>query len=99
MSPGHGCVVELCITRMSTKEGACMPKYIVCDKLKGLIVQHRFTYKNIEKVIGKSESTIVQKINGLRDFSYPECLLIAKLFDKSVEDVFPEITKHYSKVS
>jgi len=73
-------------------------KKIVCNKLKGLIVENNFNYSTIAKTIGKSSANVTEKINGKLDWSYIECLLISNLFNMTIEEVFSEITEAYSKV-
>lgn len=67
-------------------------KKIVCKKLKGLMVEHDMPARKLSGKIGISESSLVQKINGHRDWWYWEVMSIVKMFGFSeVKDVFPEI--------
>lgn len=67
-------------------------KQIVCKKLKGLMVEHSLTLKDLSKKIGISENSLTLKINGRRDWWYWEIMLITKQFGFSeVKEVFPEL--------
>lgn len=67
-------------------------KQIVCKKLKGLMVEHGLTLKDLSKKIGISENSLTLKINGRRDWWYWEIMLITKQFGFSeVKEVFPEL--------
>jgi len=73
---------------------------IASRKLKGLMVEHGITLKDLSKKIGISENSLVQKINGHRDWWYWEMVLIAKEFGYSeVQTVFPEVHAAATKAS
>lgn len=49
-------------------------------KLKRLFLSRGITYKDIAKVIGTTEATVMCKINGNSDFTVTETLVICKTF-------------------
>lgn len=57
-------------------------------KLRAAIVEAGYTQGEIAKAIGVDISTFSQKINGHRDFTLPECVRIAKIVKKSLDDIF-----------
>ncbi len=77
-----------------------MAKRVVSKRLKGLMVEHGMTIKDLSKKIGISENSLTLKMNGHRDWWYREVMLIVKEFDfTEVRDVFPELYDSVSKVS
>ncbi|HOV79555.1 MAG TPA: helix-turn-helix transcriptional regulator [Bacillota bacterium] len=77
-----------------------MRKRVVSRRLKGLLVEHDMSIKDLAKRIGISENSLTLKINGHRDWWYWELMLIVKVFGFSeVKEVFPELYEAVSKVS
>mgnify|MGYP001175060772 CR=1 FL=1 len=57
-------------------------------KLRAAIVEAGYTQGDIAKAIGVDISTFSQKINGHRDFTLSECVRIANLVNRSLDDIF-----------
>ena len=57
-------------------------------KLRAAIVEAGYTQREIAKAIGVDISTFSQKINGHRDFTLPECVRIANMVNRSLDDIF-----------
>ena len=75
-------------------------KKIVCNRLKGLMVEKGMTAKALSKKVGISESTLLQKINGHRDWWFWEVAAIVKAMGFSeTREVFPEICNSILNVS
>lgn len=62
-----------------------MPEQV---KLKGLMTENKMFQKDLAKIIGVSEKTVNDKVNGNIDFKLSEALLIANYFGKSIEEIF-----------
>lgn len=62
-----------------------MPEQV---KLKGLMTENKIFQKDLAKIIGVSEKTVNDKVNGNIDFKLSEALLIANYFGKSIEEIF-----------
>ncbi|MDI9449141.1 MAG: helix-turn-helix transcriptional regulator [Bacillota bacterium] len=83
-----------------TKKQISNKKRIVCRRLRGLMVEHQLTTKDLSKKLGISESSLMKKINGHSDWWYKEVVfIIQELGFSEVQDVFPEIVKAYSSAS
>ena len=73
-------------------------KPIVCNRLKGLMVEHKTPTRKLSRNIGISENSLTLKINGRRDWWFWEMVAVTKCFGFSeVKDVFPEIYDHVLK--
>ena len=57
-------------------------------KLRAAIVEAGYTQGDIAKAIGVDISTFSQKINGHRDFTLQECVRIANMVNRSLDDIF-----------
>lgn len=57
-------------------------------KLRAAIVEAGYTQGDIAKAIGVDISTFSQKINGHRDFTLQECVRIASMVNRSLDDIF-----------
>jgi len=57
-------------------------------KLRAAIVEAGYTQRDVAKAIGVDISTFSQKINGHRDFTLQECVRIANLVNRSLDDIF-----------
>ncbi len=57
-------------------------------KLRAAIVEAGYTQREVAKAIGVDISTFSQKINGHRDFTLPECVRIASMVNRSLDDIF-----------
>lgn len=57
-------------------------------KLRAAIVEAGYTQREVAKAIGVDISTFSQKINGHRDFTLQECVRIANLVNRSLDDIF-----------
>lgn len=57
-------------------------------KLRAAIVEAGYTQGDVAKAIGVETSTFSQKINGHRDFTLSECVRIANLVNRSLDDLF-----------
>jgi len=69
-------------------------KRVVCKRLKGLLVEHEMTIKDLSKKLGISENALMLKINGHRDFWFRETMQITRIFGSDeIKDVFPELYK------
>ncbi|CBH21680.1 conserved protein of unknown function [Acetoanaerobium sticklandii] len=62
-----------------------MPEQV---KLKGLMTENKMFQKDLAKIIGVSEKTVNDKVNGNIDFKLSEALSIANYFGKSIEEIF-----------
>ncbi len=62
-----------------------MPEQV---KLKGIMTENKVLQKDLAKIIGVSEKTVNDKVNGNIDFKLSEALLIANYFGKSIEEIF-----------
>jgi len=75
-------------------------KKIVCNRLKGLMVEKGMPAKILSKKVGISESTLLQKINGHRDWWFWEVVAIVKVMGYfETKEVFPELYEGVLKVS
>lgn len=68
-----------------------MKERVVCKRLKGLMVENELTLQALAEMIGISENSLTQKINGHREFWYWEMVAISKVFRDNLENVFPEL--------
>ena len=57
-------------------------------KLRAAIVEAGYTQGDVAKAIGVETSTFSLKINGHRDFTLQECIRIANLVNRSLDDLF-----------
>lgn len=56
------------------------------DKLRGRMVENRYTLKKLADSIGISSASLVRKINGMTDFTVGESAKVKELLNLSNED-------------
>jgi putative transcriptional regulator len=57
-------------------------------KLKALRVENGYTQADLAKKLGISETSYILKENGHREFTLDEAELIAKIFNKTINEAF-----------
>lgn len=62
-----------------------MPEQV---KLKGLMAENKIFQKDLARLLGVSEKTVNDKVNGNIDFKLSEAQLISGYFGKSIEEIF-----------
>ena len=62
-----------------------MPEQV---RLKGLLVENKIFQRDIAALIGVSEKTMSDKINGNIDFKLREAQIIANKFGKRIDEIF-----------
>ncbi len=71
---------------------------IVSKRLKGLMVEHDTPLRELAKIIGAPEKSLVAKIDGQKKWLFQELLAIIKYFEYTeVKEVFPELYKSILK--
>ena len=69
-----------------------MTSRVECNRLKGIMVEKKFTQERLAKMTGISENSLARKINGHRDFWYWEVVYITRLLGfHNISEVFPEL--------
>lgn len=58
------------------------------EKLRAAMIMSGHTQESIAKSIGIDRSTFSSKINGHGEFTLPECQMIAKLLNKTLDEIF-----------
>lgn len=61
-------------------------KSVAHEKLRAAMIG--YTQGDIAKLIGIDRSTFSSKINGHGEFTLPECQMIAKLLNKTLDEIF-----------
>lgn len=75
-------------------------KRIICNRLKGLMVERGIDLVKLSKMVGKSENALTLKINGYRDWWAWEIFAIVKAFKYTeIKEVFPELYEVFTKAS
>lgn len=62
-----------------------MPEQV---KLKGLMAENKIFQKDLARLLGVSEKTVNDKVNGNIDFKLSEAQLISGYFGKAIEEIF-----------
>ncbi len=71
-----------------------MTSRVECNRLKGILAEHKITQERLAKMTGISENSLTRKVNGHRDFWYWEVVLITRLLGfHNINEVFPELYK------
>lgn len=69
-----------------------MTSRVECNRLKGIMVEKKFTQERLARMTGISENSLARKINGHRDFWYWEVVYITRLLGfNNISEVFPEL--------
>lgn len=58
------------------------------DNLKNALQDHKITQQEFAEFLGISKKTVVNKLNGTTDFTYPE-------YRKTCKFLFPEMNPDY----
>ncbi|HOV80327.1 MAG TPA: hypothetical protein PK728_09515 [Bacillota bacterium] len=65
---------------------------IVSKRLKGLMVEHDASLRELARITGAPEKSLMAKIDGQKKWLFRELLAIIKYFNYTeVKEVFPEL--------
>ena len=60
------------------------------NKIRAAMILKGYTQADVAKALGVGGSTLSKKLNGHSDFTLPECIRIAKLLGRTLDDIFFE---------
>lgn len=64
------------------------PKIKTNEKIRAAMVEEGYTQETLAKTIGMALVTLNIKLNGHRDFSMPEGKRIAKVLNRTLDELF-----------
>lgn len=65
-----------------------MPKIKPYEKVRAAMIEAGYNQETLAYAIGMHRSTFNQKINGHGDFTITDCLRMAKILGKTLDELF-----------